>query len=203
MIITQQKPFDEIIALLDPTRPVVIVGCAACATKCKTGGDEEVKKYAQQLREKGYVIAHTVVLDTPCDMRIVRRDLQKLTTGNTQCVVLACGSGVQTIASVLPDVLLVPALDTVFIGATKRIGESLEFCSACGECTLWNFSGICPVTRCAKGMLNGPCGGMRDGKCEVDPERDCAWYLIFQKQKKLGTAYIAPKRCMRNTRISR
>jgi len=188
MIITVAKPFSELLKNLERHHSVFIVGCAACATKCQTGGDEAVKRMIGELQTAGKDVRGSVVLDTPCDMRIVKRDLGRSVEagGADALVILACGAGVQAIEKVLDHKLLYPALDPVFIGTTERIGIYHGYCGACGECLLDKTGGICPISRCAKGLVNGPCGGVVDGKCEADSTRDCAWVLIFNKLEKLG-----------------
>jgi hypothetical protein len=187
MIITAQKPFPEIIESLKNYKKIFIVGCAACATKCQTGGEEAVKKMAEQLVGLGKEVTGYLVLDTPCDARIVKKDLSKSEKAKQSdaILVLACGGGVQAISNVT-DFRAIPALNPQFLGTIERIGIYNEFCSMCGDCMLALTGGICPVTRCAKSLVNGPCGGSVEGKCEVDPDRDCAWALIFEKLKKQG-----------------
>jgi len=189
MIITVQKPLSEITESLKNFKKIFIVGCAACATKCQTGGEEAVKKIAEELKSMGKEVTGYAVLDTPCDTRIVRKDLLKSDKAKESdaVLVLACGGGVQAIAG-LTDFKAVPALNPQFLGTIERIGIYNEFCSMCGDCMLALTGGICPVTRCAKSLVNGPCGGAVDGKCEVDPQRDCAWALIYEKLKKQGRA---------------
>src|SRR5690606_37463343 len=101
-------------------------------------------------------------------------------------LVLACGAGVQSIGRVI-EKPLIAALDPVFIGTVERLGVFHEYCSVCGNCVLDRTEGLCPVTRCAKSLMNGPCGGAVNGKCEVDFESDCVWALIYEKKKKNGT----------------
>jgi len=165
-----------------------LVGCAACATKCQTGSEEAVQRMAVELKKSGKNITGSAVLDTPCDMRIVKRDLGRLPAAveADALVVLACGAGVQAIEKILDGKRLFPALNPVFIGTTERIGVYHGYCGACGDCLLDRTGGICPLARCAKSLMNGPCGGAAGGKCEADSTRDCAWTLIFEKLNKLG-----------------
>ena len=187
MIITVQKPFDEVMKNLKPFGSVFVIGCAACATKCQTGGEDAVKKMIGELKTLDKTVSGYAVLDTPCDMRIVKKDLghSKEAQSAEVLVVLACGAGVQAIETVLGKTII-PGLNPVFIGTTERIGNYREFCSACGDCIIDQTAGICPVTRCAKGLLNGPCGGTIEGKCETDLDQDCVWALIYEKLKKQG-----------------
>jgi hypothetical protein len=200
MIITTTKPLSEILSNLKQYKKIFVVGCAACANKCQTGGEEQVKNTVEWLKKEGKEVMGSSVLDTPCDMRIVKKDLSKnpQVMASDVLLVLACGGGVQAIEKVI-DMPLSPALNPVFLGSIERIGIYNEFCSICGDCILDKTGGICPVTRCAKSLVNGPCGGAVEGKCEVDPDRDCAWALIFNKLKKTGqkenifTELVAPR----------
>jgi ferredoxin len=200
MIITISKPLDDILRNLNGRKKVFIAGCAACATKCQTGGVEAVNAIAAELSARGYTVTGTAILDTPCDIRIAKRDIHRSPSAQAadSILVLACGAGAQAIEAAI-DKPIIPGLTPVFVGTTERIGQYQEFCSVCGDCMLEVTGGICPVTRCAKGLVNGPCGGVIDGKCETDPTRDCAWVLIFEKLKKTGTlaawqARITPPR---------
>ncbi|MCX5782279.1 MAG: methylenetetrahydrofolate reductase C-terminal domain-containing protein [Elusimicrobia bacterium] len=187
MIITVSKPFGKILENLKPYNKIFVIGCAACATKCQTGSEEQVKNIINKLENEGKKVTGFLVLDTPCDIRIAKKDLLKSKEANaSDCLlVLSCGAGVQSVEKVI-EKDLIPALDPVFVGTTERIGIYHEFCAVCGECILDKTAGICPVARCSKGLVNGPCGGVIDGKCEVDLEQDCVWALIYQKLKKKG-----------------
>lgn len=187
MIITVAKPFEQLLKDLAPYRRVFVVGCAACATKCQTGSEEAVAKMIGELEKAGKEIAGSCILDTPCDMRVAKRDIgrSKEAAAADALLILACGAGVQAVEKVI-DRPLVPGLDPVFTGTTERIGVYHELCSICGECIAGRTGGICPVTRCAKGLVNGPCGGTVNGKCETDLNRDCVWALIFEKMRKQG-----------------
>jgi len=184
MIITKQKTWEEITEMTEPYEQVFLVGCGTCATSCQTGGEDQVKEMAEKLGDK---VSGWAMVDEPCDLRINRRDLRSSKdqiAESDAIMVLACGSGVQTVAD-FTDKIVLPALDTLFIGETERIGRFYDTCQACAECILDETGGICPLTRCAKSLLNGPCGGQVDGKCEVgDYENDCAWILIYNRLKE-------------------
>ncbi len=98
---------------------------------------------------------------------------------------MTCGIGVQAVAKVV-DKVVHPAANTVSLGGLQGLWPSDERCQACGDCALDYTGGICPIAFCAKGLLNGPCGGAQDGKCEVDPEKDCGWQLIYERLEKIG-----------------
>ncbi|HIE13838.1 TPA: 5,10-methylenetetrahydrofolate reductase, partial [Candidatus Bathyarchaeota archaeon] len=160
------------------------------------------------LRKEGKKITGTIVVESPCDARLLRRDSRKVRRELDDAdaiLCMACGAGVQTVVEHIKKIT-VPCLDTKFIGETERIGRFYEMCRACGECILFETGGICPVTRCPKSMMNGPCGGMYDGKCEVGGyKRDCAWVLIYDRLKDLGMLdiykSIKPPRDYRNLAI--
>jgi ferredoxin len=186
MIITKQKEEKEITEMLEPFKKIFIVGCGSCATSCQTGGEDQVAAMKEKLGAK---VVGTAVVEEPCDLRLDRRDLKAykdVIKGADAVMVMSCGSGVQTVGEYTKKIVL-PALDTLFIGETERLGKFKEMCRACGECILDETGGICPVTRCAKGIMNGPCGGQVNGKCEVGKyENDCAWVLIWKTLKEQG-----------------
>ncbi len=173
--------------MLQPYGKVFIVGCGNCATVCQTGGEKQVEEMAKKIGEIKNIIGITVI-ENPCDERLAKKELSKevIEKQPDALLVMACGVGVQTLTELF-NIPCIPALDTEFLGKVERVGRFFERCRACGDCLLYETSGICPVTRCAKGLLNGPCGGQADGKCEVGGwQNDCAWVLIFEKLKKQG-----------------
>ena len=188
MIITEQKKYEDILKSLEGAEKVFIVGCGRCATSCETGGEEQVKAIAKKLKKDGKVITGASVIEAPCDERLVKkfsRDDKTKIEKSQALLVLACGAGVQTVAEAI-KLPAYPALESLFLGKTKRLGEFYELCTMCGSCVLSDTGGICPVARCSKHLLNGPCGGSHEGKCEVDPNIDCAWYLIFKRLDEIG-----------------
>jgi ferredoxin len=181
MIITKQKPLEEIMEMTEPYGKIFVVGCGKCATVCQTGGEQEVAAMGEKLSDK---ISGFVVVEEPCDLRLTRRDLRsskEAIAGSDAVLVMNCGAGVQTVADHTGKIVL-PALETMFIGSTERIGRFFERCRACQDCILDETGGVCPIARCPKSLLNGPCGGQVEGKCEVgEYENDCAWVLIWKK----------------------
>ncbi len=181
MIITKQKPLEKIMEMAEPYKKIFVVGCGKCATVCQTGGEQEVAAMAEKISDK---ISGFVVIEEPCDLRLTRRDLRsskEAIAGSDAVLVMNCGAGVQTIADHTGKIVL-PALETMFIGSTERIGRFFERCRACQDCILDETGGICPVARCPKSLLNGPCGGQVEGKCEVGEYKyECAWILIWKK----------------------
>jgi len=189
VIITEQKPMEEVSGMLKPFKKILIIGCGTCSTVCQTGGEDQVKQMTENLKRDGKEVTAAVVVETPCDARILRRDTKKLKReieSADAILAMTCGAGVQDIVEHLGK-MTIPCLNTKFLGRIERIGEFYERCRACGECILYETGGICPIVRCPKGMLNGPCGGMYDAKCEVGGyQRDCAWVIIYNRLKDLG-----------------
>lgn len=191
MIISQLKPLAELQQALAEFERLFLVGCAACATACKAGGEEEIFKLQEWLSGENKEVTGSVVIDEACHIMRAARDLRqhKAALHDAEAlVVLACGSGVQSISSNV-DKRVVGGLNSMFLGNVRRFGQYEEMCSLCGDCILNETAGICPVTTCAKGLLNGPCGGMTDGHCEIDAEIACAWRLIYerlQSQRRQG-----------------
>jgi hypothetical protein len=185
--ITKQKPFDEIKEQLDRFDRVYIAGCGTCATMTRTGGREEVLDMKGRLEELGKLVTGWTVIPTACDeMTEVAINEEKGSIQNANCIlVMACALGVHK-ASLYIDKPVIPALDTLFIGVEDSPGDFREVCAQCGQCVLGETAGICPLTACHKGLLNGPCGGTNNGKCEVDREKDCAWTLIYQRLEAQG-----------------
>jgi len=185
--ITRHKQFEQILEDLDQDSRIFIIGCGTCATLCHTGGVEEVAKMAADLAAAGKMVTGTAVPPTGCDemtgeMRHVFRN--ELRAADV-VLVMSCAYGVQTAASQLGKPVA-PALDTLFIGKEGPAGKYSEICMQCGECVLSDTGGICPVTACHKGLLNGPCGGTNHGMCEVGDGRECAWTLIYERLLSQG-----------------
>jgi hypothetical protein len=190
MIITTQKPLDEILNFISPYSKVLIAGCDGCTQPPRSLKEaqnlSQLLQLGGKLREKDFKFESTT-MPKQCDSYLVVTTLKSQVENADAVLSLACGVGVQTLAEVFPDVPVFPAQNTLFIGAEEREKGILEErCTACGDCILALTGGICPVTRCAKGLLNGPCGGAKNGKCEVDPEKDCAWELIYRRLKEMG-----------------
>ncbi len=190
MIIAKQKPLEEIREKIANYKKILILGCGTCVAVCFAGGDKEVATLALALRmaekmaggEKEFV-EYTV--ERQCEWEFLDQIRDKVKKVDA-VLSLGCGVGVQALAERFPDTPIIPGVNTLFMGMPIEEGTFAERCSGCGDCILDKTAGICPVTRCPKGLRNGPCGGYRDGKCEVDPSRDCAWVLIYERLKKRG-----------------
>ncbi len=194
MIITEQKSLTEILNSLKDYQKIFLVGCGECATTCKTGGEEQIKKMQQELEKAQKQVLGSVIPSAPCVAAQIKQELAKnikLFKETEAILVLACGLGVQSVKdNDRLGLVVLPACNTLFGAVMDAQGNFYEKCSMCGECVLDITGGICPITLCPKGLLNGPCGGMDKGKCEVDKEKDCAWVLIYkelEKRKKLDT----------------
>jgi len=200
MIITVQKNFSDLMSQIGRDDKVFIIGCAGCATKCKTGDETAILKLSDKFKQNNRQVCGFTVLDTACDIRIARKELAKNDKFKQASLIVAltCGAGIQAVEKVT-SLKIAAGLDGLFVGTTERIGVYNQYCSTCGKCIVDQTAGICPVTRCSKGLLNGPCGGFVNGKCEVDCEKDCAWVLIYEKLKKTNSVdkfkngYIAPR----------
>jgi ferredoxin len=185
--ITKQKSVEEIEQELGGFDRIYIAGCGTCATMTKTGGREEVLKMKEHLQELGKLVTGCTVIPTACDeMTEVAIKENNGAIENANCIlVMTCALGVHKLSTYI-DKPVIPALDTLFIGIEDSPGCFQEVCAQCGQCILGQTAGICPLTACHKGLLNGPCGGTNDGKCEVDKEKDCAWTLIYQRLDAQG-----------------
>ena len=185
MIVAEQKPLEEIRDLIDEANNVLVVGCGTCVTVCFAGGEKEAGILATSLRMKTKLdgepkdVTHATV-QRQCEWEYI--DPLSDQIGDVDAVIsLGCGIGVQALAERYPDAFIVPGLNTSFLGLPTEQGIWEERCAACGECILGLTGGICPIARCAKQLLNGPCGGSQEGVCELDPETPCAWQLIYEK----------------------
>lgn len=190
MIVTTQKLLDEILDFISPYSNILIVGCDGCTQPPR--GLREAKTLSQllelggKLRDKNFIFKATTTVKQ-CDAYLTVSALKPQMEGADAVLSLACGIGVQTLAHLFPEIPVFPAQNTHFMGAEDREERFLEVrCAGCGDCLLALTGGICPVARCTKGLLNGACGGSKNGKCELSPERDCAWCLIYERLKKQG-----------------
>jgi len=186
MIITCKKDIEGIINSVEEG-PVFIIGCNECATLCHTGGEEEILAMKNIFEERNIDVTGWVVLEPAChfhnDRRLLKEHLDEINNAK-KVLVLACGNGIQTVSEIITDIDVIPGLDTLFLGEIKRANEFEKRCMMCGACIQHDFENICPVSRCPKGMLNGPCGGSTEGKCEVNSDIDCIWNTIYEKLKE-------------------
>lgn len=192
MIIAEQKPFQEIAASVQDYKNILVLGCGTCVTVCMAGGEKEVgvlskqlKINAQQNNQDLNIEEYTITRQ--CDQEFFDETTAQKIKEADVVLSMGCGVGVQYIVELFPDVIVRPGLNTKFFGANLQQGVWGERCAGCGECVLDKFEGICPIARCSKSLMNGPCGGFENGMCEIDPENtECGWQLIYDRFKKLG-----------------
>jgi ferredoxin len=198
MIIAERKPMEEIKQVTAPYKKLLLAGCGTCVTVCWSGGEKEVGILASQLRlargteGKDHAILEATV-ERQCEKEMAE-ELRSKVAEVDAVLSLACGIGVQTMAEIFEEKPILPALNTTFLGMPEKEGVWVEMCGACGDCFLDRTGSVCPIVRCAKGLLNGPCGGTRKGgKCEIDPQKDCAWVLIYRRLEKQGRLDLMQK----------
>ena len=194
MIVGEQKPFQEILESVSGYKNVLVLGCGTCVSVCLTGGDREATAMGRELahahrEDDDPPVFNVNTIERQCEKDWIKEFLE-IPEGTDAILSLACGAGVQTVADVFKGMPVVPALNTTFLVALDEPGIWNEKCLGCGDCILAITGGICPVARCAKKLLNGPCGGSSKGKCEISPvvgrDIDCAWQLIIDRLKELG-----------------
>ncbi len=190
MIVAEQKPLATLKAMLGGYETVLVAGCGTCVTVCLSGGEKEVGILASALRMatkldgKG-ISMDEVTVQRQCEWEYIDPLAERLQNYDA-ILSLGCGVGVQTLAERFPDKRVLPGLNTTFMGLPTEQGVWEERCQACGDCILDQTGGICPIARCSKQLLNGPCGGSQNGECEIDPEIPCAWQLIWERMSALG-----------------
>ncbi|NQT00376.1 MAG: methylenetetrahydrofolate reductase C-terminal domain-containing protein [Candidatus Omnitrophica bacterium] len=200
MILTENKPLDEVLKSLDKDKKIFLLACNGCVESAQTGGEAALLELKKKLEQAEKTVVGSAVIDFLCNkvlvsMRLLRHQ-DKIKQADS-VLIISCGIGVQAASAVLEKAVL-PALNTISMGGFQGLWPSDERCEQCGDCVLDVTGGICPVTFCSKSLLNGPCGGTKEGKCEVDQERDCGWHLIYERLKKLGKlenlkAFRAPR----------
>lgn len=190
MIVAKQKPIDEIIQSIGEMDKLLVVGCNECVTVCEAGGRKEVAVLASALRmhfmnQGRKPRIDEVTLERQCDHEYLE-EIRDRVDQYDALLSLACGVGVQFLAEKYYQTPVLPGVDTCFMGVTEERGVWSERCQGCGQCILAYTGGICPISRCAKRLFNGPCGGSTKGKCEIDKNLDCGWQLIIDRLKELG-----------------
>ncbi len=189
MIVAERKTLDQIEEMLEGMEKILVAGCGTCVAVCMSGGEKEVEVLAAQLRMRGKLAGKERTIDEititrQCDREYLDQ-IAKYAEEYDAILSTGCGAGVQFLAECCDDKIVLPALNTLFIGVAEGPGVWSQKCVACSDCVLDQTGGICPMTICAKNLLNGPCGGTDGGKCEVDPGKDCAWTLIYRKLEKI------------------
>ena len=190
MITGEQKPIDEIREMIAPYKRILVLGCASCVAECAAGGEKETAMLASTLRIVAKMKGEDVLIEEKTLDRQCVRDfvilLDDIIEKYDAVLSLGCGAGVQAVAEMFTEVPIIPAINTEFLGETRDQGYWVESCLGCGDCMLHHFGGICPVARCSKQLFNGPCGGSMDGRCEINPDVECAWHLIVDRLAKFG-----------------
>jgi hypothetical protein len=188
MILSEQKPFDEILGYLKHDKNVFVLGCNGCAQSSGSGGPAQVEEMKKKLTEAGKNVTGSRVVDFLCSKALIKSALRARVDqikAADAVLVLTCGIGVQAVAAALNKPVY-PGCNTVNLGGSRGEWEGSERCNECGQCLLYYTGGICPLTACTKGLISGACGGANNGKCEISPERDCGWELIYNRLKERG-----------------
>jgi ferredoxin len=190
MIVAERKSIPELVDILNGHKKILVLGCGTCVTVCLAGGEREVSIISSALRIASNIGNHSfeieeLTIERQCDNVFIEAAAE-IIARNDAILSLGCGAGVQAIAERYREKPVYAGLNTAFIGILEERGLWTEKCAACGACVLHQYGGICPITRCAKHMLNGPCGGSREDRCEVRPDRPCGWQIIYQRLKGIG-----------------
>lgn len=200
MVRSEQKPFEEVLGYLEDAKKVFVLGCDGCAQASQTGGWPQVLDMEKRLKEVGKEVTGRTVVDFLCQKALVASRLRPLESQVMEAdavLILTCGIGVQAASAVIGRPV-VPGCNTVPLGGTRGEWRGKERCYECGDCLLYWTGGICPLTACSKGLINGPCGGASNGRCEVHKEKECGWELIYHRLREIGQLhrlkrFIPPK----------
>ncbi|MDF2952844.1 MAG: 5 10-methylenetetrahydrofolate reductase [Thermodesulfobacterium sp.] len=190
MIVIKRKPLEEILGYIEGHDKILVLGCQECPYGCATAGGDAVKRLAEEIKNKMRDLGKSIeilekTLIRLCELRYVK-GINDLIKEVKAVVTLSCGVGVNLIADIYSEIEVYPGMNTLFLGAELREGIYIEKCRACGDCIVGYTAGLCPITRCPKNMLNGPCGGSKNGVCEVRKGLPCVWYQIIKRLKKRG-----------------
>jgi len=193
MIVGKAKPVEEVVDMVQGYQRILVVGCNSCVAVCMAGGEKEVQVLASALRlafrAKGREVqVEEAMTERQCEVEFVDTVRDKVEKAEV-VVSMACGVGPQTMARRFPDKAIYPGINTSFMGQPEELGVWSEQCGGCGDCVLDQTGAVCPIARCSKRMLNGPCGGAQNGKCEVGNDTDCGWQLIYDRLKAIGQLY--------------
>jgi ferredoxin len=192
MIVGEQKKIDEILKMVEPYGNIAVVACGTCVAVSMAGGEKEALEIASVIRQRSRADGRSVKVTAlsairQCDMEFLDELDGSPEISEADCVLsLGCGAGTQFMVEKYPYKVIVPGLNTTFIGVNRALGYWTEMCQGCGDCVLEKTGGICPVSRCSKSHFNGPCGGSSGGRCEIDPDVDCAWQLIYDRLKRIN-----------------
>jgi len=197
MIVAKRKPFEEIKESIEGYKKVLNVGCGTCVAVCLTGGEKEVGILNAEIEMARKMDDNPIQIDAATIERQCDREFLEALDGKVgeyeAVLSMACGAGIQFLAERFPEIPVIPMVDTTFIGVNQDVGWYEERCRSCSSCVLGLTGGICPVTMCAKGLYNGPCGGTNKGNCEVSKDQPCAWYMIYERLAKQGRLDLIQK----------
>ena len=190
MIVADRKPLTEILDLIKDDKKILIIGCKGCVTVCNVGGSKEVGILATTLRiarkkEGTPLEIDERTLERQCDPEYIEQ-VKGVVDDYDAVISMACGVGPQFLSQAYPGQRFLPAVNTTFFGGAVQHGIWEERCAGCGTCVIHHFGGMCPISRCSKSLLNGPCGGSADGKCEIDKDVECIWDMIVRKAMEEG-----------------
>lgn len=200
MIVSAQKSWEEILGYLEGEDNIFLLGCSGCAEASGSGGPAEVAEMQQKLEEAGKKVTGAMVIDFLCQRALVKSRLRprvEQVVAADSILVMTCGIGVQAVAASVNKACH-PACDTINMGGSRGTWTGDDRCLECGDCLLEYTGGICPLTACTKSLINGACGGASEGKCELDPDKDCGWELIYERLKRTNQLdklrrFIPPK----------
>ncbi|MFA5073614.1 MAG: methylenetetrahydrofolate reductase C-terminal domain-containing protein [Nitrospirota bacterium] len=189
MIVGKQKPISEIWDMIKDFKKIIVFGCNTCVAVCHAGGSKEAEILASLLRIKALqegvdMTVESGACERQCEPEFIQQHLEAL-KAHDLVLSIGCGAGVNLLSAYTGNTPVFPGLNTEFYGAVQQAGHFIEVCGGCGNCILHLTGGICPIVRCSKSLLNGPCGGTNNGKCEINSEQDCAWCLIIERMKQL------------------
>jgi ferredoxin len=190
MIVADRKPLEEILEMIKDANKILLVGCKGCVTVCNVGGTKEVGILASTLKiarmkEGRPLEVDEKTLERQCDPEYIEQ-LKKSVDQYDAVISMACGVGPQFLSEAYPQQRFLPAVNTTFFGGAVQHGVWSERCAGCGTCVIHFFDGMCPIARCSKSLLHGPCGGSAGGKCEISKEVDCIWDMIVRKKMEQG-----------------
>ncbi len=190
MIVAERKPFDEIKEMIKERKKVLNIGCGTCVAVCLAGGEKEVDVLTTEIEmarkmDENPIEIDKITIERQCDREYLEA-LDDMVKDYEALLSMACGAGIQFLAERYPEIPVYPAVNTTFIGINQNVGWYEERCRSCSSCVLGMTAGVCPVTMCAKGVFNGPCGGTNKGKCEISADQPCAWYQIYERLEKQG-----------------
>jgi len=188
MLLSEQKPFEDILGYLEGEKSVFILGCNGCAQSSGSGGPEQVAEMKKKLEEAGKKVTGTKVIDFLCEKALIKSGLRgkiDQVAAADSILVLTCGVGIQAVAAAVNKVVH-PGCNTINMGGSRGEWQGSERCYECGQCLLDYTGGICPLTACTKSLVSGACGGASNGKCELSPDKDCGWELIYNRLKEKG-----------------